>query len=490
MTIVDVPLSQGSAKSQSLTLANQELNNWYINVPENGGFTNLNLFGVQGKKLIINTGSTEVNRGGHVINDIPYFVNDTNLYRLNRTIDTALAETFTVTNLGTITGSGRVSMADNGTQLMIVVPGGAAFVYNQATDVFATVTDTTFTTALGPSNSVRYLNGFFIHTSSKTPEDTIFHSNLNDGLTYNALDFGAAETDPDKIISGHVHNDKFYALGSETIQVFDNVGGSGFVLANREGFVIPKGLLARFTPIEYDGGFVFLGAGVNEQPAVWIVKGSQLTRLSTTDIQDQLAKFTDAEISNAFTWVGGTHGAYFLRLTVGNKTFAHDSTASALLQKRIWHNETSFVEEAVLRNRVNSAVTAYGRVIVGDSVSGRIGELDTDTFDEYGNEILRSGVIQSLNDKNEPISIGTIEISVESGVGNSDIEDPQLELAISYDGDPVFTPRGSRSMGKVGVFKQRLLWHQNGQLETQALIEYKTSAKAKANIMKMTMDID
>lgn len=490
MTIVEVPLSQGSAKSQSPTLTNSELINWYINVPENGGFTNLNLFSVQGKKLIINTGSTEVNRGGHVMNDIPYFVNDTNLYRLNRAIDTAQTETFAVTNLGTITGSGRVSMADNGTQLMIVVPGGTAFVYNHSTDVFAPVTDTTFTTALGPSNSVRYIDGFFVHTSSKTPQDTIFHSNLLDGLTYDALDFGSAEVDPDKIISGHVHNNKFYALGSETIQVYDNVGGSGFVLANREGFVIPKGLLARFTPIEYDGGFVFLGAGVNEQPAVWKLSGSQLERLSTTDVQDQLAKFTDTEISNAFCWVGGTHGAYFLRLTVGNKTFAYDSTASALLKKRIWHNETSFVEEAVLRNRVNSAVTAYGRVLVGDAVSGRIGELDTDTFDEYGNEILRSGVVQSLNDKNEPINIGTIEINVESGVGNSDIADPQLELAIAYDGDPVFTPRGSNSMGKVGEFHKRLLWPMNGMINTQGLIKYFTSAKAKANIMKITMDID
>ena len=490
MPQVEVPLTQGSAKSQSLTLTNAELSNWYVNVPENGGFTNLNLFGVQGKKLIINTGSTEVNRGGHVMNEIPYFVNDTNLYRLNRSIGAGGAETFTTTNLGTVAGTSRVSMADNGTQLVIVVPGATSYVYNHSTGVFVAITDTTFTTALGPSNTVRYIDGFFVHTSSKTPQDTVFHSNLNDGLTYDALDFGSAEVDPDKIVSGHVHNNKFYALGSETIQVYDNVGGSGFVLANREGFVIPKGLLARFSVIEYDGGFCFLGAGVNEQPAIWKLTGSQLERLSTTDVQDQLAKFTDTQISNAFCWVGGTHGAYFLRLTVGDKTFAYDSTASGLLKQRIWHNETSFVEEAVLRNRVNSAVTAYGRVLVGDSVSGRIGELDTDTYDEYGNEILRSGIVQSLNDKNDPISLGPIEIGIESGVGNSDITDPQLELAIAYDGNPVFTKRGHRSMGKVGEFYKRLIWNQNGMLNTQALIRYSTSAKAKANIMKMTMWID
>jgi len=490
MPQVEVPLSQGSAKSQSLTLTNQELSNWYINVPENGGFSNLNLFGVQGKKLLINTGATEVNRGMHVMNSIAYAVNGTVLYKIVRTIDVAGVETFTKVTLGTVAGSGFVSMADNGTQLVVVVPGSISYVYNHSTDVFAAITDSTFTTTLGPSNSVRYLNGFFIHTSSQTPEDTIFHSNLNDGLTYDALDFGSAETDPDKIISGHVHNDKFYALGSETIQVYDNVGGSGFVLANREGFVIPKGLLARFSVIEYDGGFVFLGAGVNEQPAIWTVKGSQITRLSTTDVQDQLATFTDVEISNAFAWVGGTHGAYFLRITVGNKTFAYDSTASGLLQKRIWHNETSFVSEAILRNRVNSAVTAYGRVMVGDSVSGRIGELSSSTFTEYDNEILRSGIVQSLNDKNEPISLGAIEINVESGVGNSVIDDPQLELSISYEGSPTFSSRGSRSMGKIGEYKKRLIWNQNGMIDVQAAIKYKTSAKAKANIMKMTMWID
>jgi len=487
----EMPISNGSSVSKSLTLSDQELENWYINIPENGGFSTRNLFATQGIKLIINTGSSEVNRGFHVMNEIAYAVNNTNLYRINRTISGTGVETFTTTNLGTISGTERVSMADNGTQLMIVVPGGDAFIFNHVTAVFAQVTSVVFTTTLGPSNGVNYIDGFFVHTSAKTDnEDTFFHSNLNDGFTYSALDFGSAEVDPDKINIGHVHNNKFYALGSETIEVFDNVGGSGFVFQRREGFVIPKGVLANFTPIEFDGGFVFLGAGRNEQPAVWKLQGSELSRLSTTTIQDQIDKFTDTEISEAFTWVSGTGGAYFVHLTVGNKTFSYDSTASALSQSKTWHTRSSFITDSIVRNRVNSAVTAYGRVLVGDSVSGRIGELDNDTFTEYDNHIIRTGVIQSINEKNEPISIGPIELSIESGVGNSTVTEPELALSMSYDGDPVFNNPRPRSMGKVGEFKKRLIWNQNGLLKTQALIKYTTSAKARANIMKLTVWID
>ena len=240
---------------------------------------------------------------------------------------------------------------------------------------------------------------------------------------------------------------------------------------------------------EYDGGFVFLGAGENEQPALWKLQGSTLSRLSTTTIQDQLADFTDTEIAAAFTWVSGVGGAYFINLTVGNSTFSYDSTASALAGKKIWHNKVSFINEAKVRNRVNSAVTAYGRVLVGDSVSGRIGELDRDTYTEYGTAINRVNTTQSLTNLNDEATLGEIELNIEAGVGDATTTDPQISLAISYDGVVFNNPR-PRSMGKVGERSTRCIWNQNGMLTTQAVFEWTMSDPVKAVLRGLTVWVD
>ena len=486
----DFPLSSGYAVSKSLPWSNGELTGVYINIPENGAYSDMCLFGTEGISDIVNTGAEEINRGAIVMADIPYFVNGTKLYRIDRTIDADTGvSTFSPVSLGTVSGSNRVSMATNGLQIVIVVPATTiAYVYVAATGAFTTITDADFV-ALG-SDSVNYVDGYFVHNANTaTNLDTFFHSELNDGTSYVATDIGAASVDPDRIKVGHVFNNKYYALGSKVIEAFDNVGGSGFVFQRREGFIIPKGVLANFSVRDYDGGFVFLGAGENEQPALWKLSGSTLDRLSTTTIQDQLEIFSDAEIAAAFTWISGTGGAYFLHLTVGNKTFSYDSTASRLSQKKIWHERSSFVAGAVLRNRVNSAVTAYGRVLVGDSISGRIGELDASVYTEYGLNILRSWSTQPLTELNEEMSIGTIELSIESGVGDLVTIDPQISLEINYDGR-TYGNAIARSMGKQGEWHVRPIWDQNGMLTTQAGFRFTMSDPVKFVAKKLTIWVD
>lgn len=491
MAKIELPISNGFAVSKSKPWTNQDLVNWYLSLPENGALSQASLFQTEGIKELLETASDEINRGSIVMNEIPYFVNGTKLYSITRTIDPASgAETFTANDLGTIAGDERVSMATNGTQICIVIPGGTGYVYDSSGPTLSTISDATFTTDVGPSNSVNYIDGFFVHTSSKSGNESVFfHSNLNDATTYTATDFGSAEVDPDKINTGHVHNNKFYALGEKTIEVFDNVGGSGFVFQRREGLIIPKGIKANFSVTEFDGGFVFIGAGVNEQPAIWKVTGSNLSRLSTTEIQDELASFNDTELSDAFSWVSGEGGAYFVHFTISNKTYSFDATASQLSGRKIWHRRSSFINEAQTRNRVQSAVTAYGRVMVGDFATGKIGELDIDTYTEYDQIMFRECKTASLRELDKSLSVESVELGIESGVGNSDITDPQIELRMSFDGGREWSNWRNRSMGKIGEYYRRCIWNQCGRLDNQGQLHIRTSEKCKATITSLSVEV-
>ena len=94
------------------------------------------------------------NRGSIVMDGVPYFVNDDSLY----SVDSA----GTATLVGGVSGSGMVSLAHNGTYLVIVVPGGNAYTYNKDTAVYGLITDTDFIT----SDIVVYKDGYFVFTAT------------------------------------------------------------------------------------------------------------------------------------------------------------------------------------------------------------------------------------------------------------------------------------------------------------------------------------
>ena len=87
----------------------------------------------------------------HQTNGSDFFVvSGTGFYKL-----TGL--TATPTLLGTVAGSGPVSIADNGTQIFIAAnPYG--YIYNEVTNVFAQITDPDFPGAV----TVSYLDGYFV----------------------------------------------------------------------------------------------------------------------------------------------------------------------------------------------------------------------------------------------------------------------------------------------------------------------------------------
>ena len=121
--ISEIPLSGGFYQSESLPVSSQRCLNFYVNVPETMGISQAQLFPTPGLSEIANSGDFEVNRGSRTFKSEPYFVNGNKLYRLNRVAGSATSFSFNLEELGAISGTGRVSMSDNGIQLIIVVPG-------------------------------------------------------------------------------------------------------------------------------------------------------------------------------------------------------------------------------------------------------------------------------------------------------------------------------------------------------------------------------
>lgn len=477
-----LPIANGFYVSDSLPLSAQECVNWYVNIPQTPALNQETLFGTPGStQLVAGQGLRETNRGAEVMAGIPYFVNGNVLYRLNRVVVGNL-DTFTVDSLGAIEGSGRVSMANNGTQLCILVPDGKGYIFTDSPDTLTEITDSDFR-ANGEPQHVVYIDGYFVFT---TDSKKFIISALNDGLNYNALDFGTAEADPDDIVAPVVFNNQLFIGGSETIEAFQNIGGADFPF-RRTGLFIAKGFSGQFLTANANTTFMFIGAGENESPAVWTLQGNSVAKVSTNAIDAILQRFTETELQASFAWSYAQKGAYFVGFALPTTTLVYDTITQRWHERKSQIIDTSGVTQTV-RYRVNSVVQAYGRVLVGDSQDGRIGELDIDVYDEYGENIIRKAATQPFQNNMESFSVPYIELTMEAGVGNAAVPDPKIRMDRSLDGK-TYKPERTRRIGKIGEFGHRTIWRRNGRAKRMETFRFILSDQVKPVVIQLTADI-
>lgn len=482
---IEVSIANGIGESRSLPFSDQRCIGWYPSYAENDALSNAAIFGTPGTDLLAAVGNTEVGRGYHVVNKIAYAVNGTTLYRIDRTFDANQNEVFSTTSIGTIPGAGFVSMADNGFELSIIIPGVSGFIYNVNTDTFTQITDPGFT-ANGKAEDVVFVDGYFVHHAGKI----IFHSLLNNGLSYNSLDAGSAQADPDEIVALVVYKNQLMALGSETIEVFRNVAKFPFTFQRISGYFVPIGCFASFSPINFNRKLAFIGGSDGEKAQVFLGSGQNFERISTTSIEQKIQKATDTEIADAFTWTYSEDGAVFLGIVVADHCLVYDANASALAGKRIWHERKSTRTELTntqTRWRPNHMVAAYGRILVNDAFSGKFGSISLDAFDEYGVFIKRTLSTKPLTNQGENIFIDEVELTMESGVTTD--TDNVIELSWSDDNETYVDPL-SADIGVTGNYTLRQYWRRLGHSPKFRTFEISYSGKDKSTLLKLELKLD
>jgi hypothetical protein len=479
--LIQLPITGGFYESDSLPISAQECVNWYVNIPQTeGALTTGNLFGTAGLVQLETSGTFgNANRGSHVKDGLPYFLNGETLYRLDRAVDVLGVESFNLVALGTIPGTDRASFADNGKQLMIVVGGEGWIIDESSGTPFQMIADLDFK-ANGTPQQVVFIDSFFLVT---TDSKKFIRSESNDGLNWNALNFFTAEADPDDIVAPIIFKNQAFIAGSETIEVFQDVAGQ---FQRISGMIINKGVFAPFGIINTSDSFMFVGGGVNESPAIWSFVGNGVQKVSTTAIDSVLGKFSQEDIENSFAYSYAQNGAYFVGFSFPRVTFEYNTITGR------WHTRTSQTTDVLGltitgRWRVNSMVTAYNKIICGDAVDGRIGHLDAETFTEYGREMIRTFATMPFQNQGASFSVSRLEATMESGVGDA-TTDPQIRLSVSKDGK-TFNNELWRGFGKIGEYNRRAIWRSLGRFPRFCVLKFEMSEKVKPVFIKLEAKI-
>jgi hypothetical protein len=473
---VPLPIANGFYLSDAPVTSAQQCINFYPNIVQAPALSQETVLGTAGIDSITTTGIiAQANRGSIVMNDLVYFVNGETFYRLNRL--TVSPATYSFDALGTILGTARCSLATNGTQIVILPKGGVGSLWDGTTFTDnINVIDSDFT-ANGIPQHVVYIDGYFLFT---TDNKKFIISSLNDGLAYNALDFGSAEADPDAIVAPVVYKNQVFIMGVSTIEGFENVGGSGFPF-QRNGLLDDTGLLAPFSVINGDDAFRFVGASKNEGPGIYEHRGSGAVKISNTAMDSILQDISDVEISEIFAVHYGLNGQFFTCFTVQGReeSFEFNAVGSR------WHQRQSYIDSQQDAWRVSSIVTGYGELIAFDRTDGRIGKINEDSYTEYGEPIFRRLDTQPFANNGNSASISSLELTMEPGVGNAAVADPQIRMSKSYDGGKIFSSELSRPIGRVGDYKKRQIWRRLGRVPRYAMFRFEMTDAVKPALIKL-----
>jgi hypothetical protein len=486
MPKVALPIGGGSYQDESSPVSQQQLINMYVDVVQAAALSQEVCKGTPGINQLATSGTTkQINRGSFTYKNQAYEVNGEKLYRVNRSIDAEGVETFTTTDLGAIPGTGFVFMRSNGVQLMILVPDTVSlgYIFIDNPDTLSPIVAAGFT-ANGNPLTLEFIASYFTCT---TDDKKVIISSQNDGLLWNSLDRFTAEADPDPLVGQIEYKGRLFVFGSQTTQMAKPIATADTPIQIQQGFELSKGLSAPFAITAANNTFAWIGAGKDESPAIWRFNGSSEEKISTTAIDTKLQSLSDGEIANINAYSLAQKGGYFIRFNLPDTTLQFNSITSK------WNDVQSDIIDGAgikttVRSRINSLTTAYGRVIVGDSQDGRIGELDPDIYSEYGAEIKRTLITQPFSAMGKGTTTPTLELTMESGVGNSDSPDPVVRMSRSTDGH-TYSDERTRKIGKRGEYKARQVWRGIGRAARFENFKFVISDKVKVVIIKLEGDI-
>ena len=378
-----------------------------------------------------------------------YVVSGTEFYKV-----TGL--TATPTKLGDVTGTGPVSIADNGTQMFLACnPDG--FIYNEVTNVFAKITDPDFTGAV----TVGYLDGYFVYNEPNSQK--VWVTELLDGTSVDPLDFASAEGSPDGLVAINVDHREAWLFGTDSIEVWYDAGLADFPLTRIQGAFNEIGCVAAFSIAKLDNALFWLGTDARGQGIVYRANGYTGVRVSTHAIEYAIAQYGNLSDAVAYTYQQEGHAFYVLTFPTGNATWVYDVSTQAWHERAGW--DTGLGE--FTRHRSNCQCNFGGNTVVGDFENGNIYTLDLEVYADNGGiqKWLRSWRALPTGANNlKRTAQHSLQLDCESGTGlvTGQGSDPEIMLRFSDDGGHTWSNEHLSKMGKIGEYYRRVFWRRLG----------------------------
>jgi hypothetical protein len=468
------PILGSSYVARSVNAADARMVNLYPEVIPEGGKEPAYLQRCPGLRQYMEVGSGPI-RALYPLGDNLYVASGSEFYKVDSNLN--------VTKLGDITGTGPVSMADNGIQIFVACnPTG--YIYNSNTNVFQQITDPDFPGAV----TVGYLDGYFVFNEPNSQR--IWVTALLDGLSIDPLDFASAEGSPDGLVSIIVDHREAWLFGTNSVEVWYNSGNPDFPLERIQGAYNEIGCIAPYSVAKLDNSVFWLGADARGQGVVYRAQGYQGVRVSTHAIEFAIQQYANMSDALAYTYQQDGHAFYVLIFPSAETTWVYDAATGA------WHERAGFAKGKFKRHRSNCHARFKGQPTVGDYENGKLYQFDLRYFrdDLQEQRWMRRWRALPTGANNLTRTIHhQLQLDCQTGVGglydddsllaqqmpglilqqdnggivvegepNNSVPLPQVMLRWSDDGGHTWSNERWESLGPIGATQTRVIWRRLG----------------------------
>ena len=359
---MQTPILGSAYVARSVNAADARMINLFPEIIPEGGKDPAFLQRAPGLRLLATVGEGPV-RGLWQKGAYGYVVSGNNFYQVD--------SSWHVTNLGAVSGSGPVSMSDNGVQIFIACnPNG--FIYNTNTGVLKKIDDPDFPGAV----TVSYLDGYFVFNEPNSQR--VWVTSLLDGTSIDPLAFASAEGSPDNLVALIVDHLEAWLFGTNSVEVWYDAGTPNFPLQRIQGAVNELGCVAPYSLAKLDNSIFWLGKDARGQGIVYRANGYTGQRISTHAIEWQIQTYGNLSDAIAYTYQQDGHSFYVLIFPSANTTWVYDVSTQA------WHERAGWDNGVFTRHRSNCQMAFNNSIVVGDYQNGNLYAFDLDDYSDNG----------------------------------------------------------------------------------------------------------
>lgn len=439
MALNALPLFGIGNQGKSPNVSAQERLNLYIEVNQDAEKHVLTMYPTPGLVTVVNFGSTPI-RGMYDHGGLRYAVHRNKFY--------SISGDNTTTELGTlVTFSGRVGIADNGTQICIV-DGPNGYIFDTGTLAFTQITSSGYV----GGDDVCFLNGRFIANRPATGEFAI--SGQYDGLNWDVLEFATAESDPDNLVRPIVENGQLVLFGEKTTEFWGDSGAADFPFARIGSSSIEWGIAAIWSLAKFMDSLIFLRKNRLGQVQVCVQSGASAQAVSGPAEDYQFSTYSVVSDATGFAYMMGGHPFYQINFPTANKSWLYDG------QSKAW----SELQSSGGRHRAEIHQQLAAVSYVSDYETGKLYRLDNTVYSDDGAAIARQ--FQSRHQANGNfVSFSELWLEMEAGVGlqTGQGSAPQVMMQVSRDGGHTWGAELWRDIGAAGDYTARPKWNRLGR---------------------------
>lgn len=291
----------------------------------------------------------------------------------------AVSATWVMTALGSLASGATtpVSMMDNQTTMILVDGSGAGYTVNLTTQAFGAITSTAFYGA----NRVDFQDTFFV---LNRPASGQFYSSLSNQVAFDPLYFATKIGASDKLVGVASVHRELWLLGERTSEIWINAGAATFPFAIMDGAFIHHGCASVYSICQMGDAVFWLSQDKDGGCIVLQGEGYKAQRISTHAIEVALSAYSTVSDAIGWSYQQEGHQFYVLTFPTADRTWCFDLTTGQW-HERVWL-DTNGGEH---RHRGMAAAFAYGVNVCQDWETGKLYQLDLNTYTDDGNPIIR-----------------------------------------------------------------------------------------------------